>query len=142
MAQVASSIVRVERLESLASECCVQESQRPRSFWPFVNRIALVHERATDATERVGWCSGVELGFSQDFVKDAGHPIPSRRTVMAVISIAIPEELREVTAASILEEGLPGIKISADHVRDLREGVLFKLHWLYQSPRCTGPDDA
>lgn len=70
-------------------------------------------------------------------MKGGGDPVSSRRTVMAVISIAITEEGREVAAASISEEGFPGIEISADHGRDLREGAFFELHWSY--PLRTAP---
>ena len=38
MAQVALPIIRVERLEALASQGCVQKSERPRSLWPLVNQ--------------------------------------------------------------------------------------------------------
>ena len=47
---------------------------------------------------------------------------------MPVMGIAVSEELREIAAASISKEGRCRIEISADHVRDLREGAFFELH--------------
>ena len=115
MAQVALPIVRVERFEPLASQRCVQKSQCPRSLWPLINRITLVHERANDATERVGQRSGVGLGFCQDLMERGGDPIPPRRTVMCVIGVAITKERREI-AAAISASKFPQI-ISAISVR-------------------------
>jgi hypothetical protein len=119
-----------------------KRASAPGPLWPLINRITLVHERANDATERVGRRSGVGLGFCQDLMERGGDPIPPRRTVMCVIGVAITEERREIAAASISKESLLGIEISADHIRDFREGAFLELHGSYQYPLRTGPHGA
>jgi len=66
------------------------------------------------------------VGVRQYLAKGSGEPNKSRRSVMAIIGIAVPEEIRQVACASILKK-VRG-RNPADHVRDLRPGARLKLH--------------
>ena len=77
-----------------------------------------------------GGVFGKGLGFAEDLTEGFGNPPFSRRSVVAIVCLAVLEEFGEIAAASITEEGLPGLKISADHIGDLRQGAFLEFHSL------------